>query len=477
MLGVRACFSHSPALLFGAFRPTMPCKNSADRGSHERKTPWDALRELRVPPRTTVDSVATLDSTLDMVGYQLFRDGLLSPPPLSFLQRRQQQLQFPKHLTPEMRRLEKEKEQLMARMRKNGVVIRRSIKETFLTIGCDEAGRGPLAGPVVGAAVCRIPRSSFNNDLKALYDADEEFQIFDSKSVSETQRKVVYNNITGYHNLFSLVEDQDFVVHHAGGDSVPDNVLKKRLPSHTKLGKLPFKKLLSMQTPYLISYHGSNVSGNYLYFWAIGIANHTYIDTVNIYSASMNTMHRCCLGVWDALNDARFSYHVAPRPKNCSIAQYLFSRFCITAANDDRRRYEVPDQIDLVEGATDFFDAEPVQPPLVLVDGHTAPYETVSVFTDVQTGGCVQPIIEGDKRSLTIAAASCLAKVSRDEIMDYLDPLYPKYHFAENKGYPVDHHMRAVKKHGLSSIHRRSYRPCAEALARQARRKMKDSHS
>nr|CCC93631.1 putative ribonuclease HII [Trypanosoma congolense IL3000] len=475
MLGTGGCFTHSSVLLCGAFRRSFPCASGTDGVSRERKVAWDALRELCVPPRETVDSISTLDSTLDMVGYQMFRDGLLPPSPLTFHQRRYQQYHLRNHISPEMRRFEKEREQLMLRMRKNGVVLRRSIKETFLTIGCDEAGRGPLAGPVVGSAVCRIPLSSFNNELKALYDNKEEFQIFDSKSVSEIQRKLVFSNITGYDSLFSVVNDKDFVVHHAGDDAVPDNILRKRFTSHVKLGRLSFKKLLSMQTPYLISYHGSQVKRNYLYLWAVGIANHTYIDKVNISNASMNTMHRCCLGVWSMLTDVNFSYDAAPRPKKCSIAQYLFSRFCIIAGHDGRKRYEIPDQIDLVEGAIDFFDTEPVQPPLVLVDGQVAPYDTISVFTDVQTGGCVQAIVEGDKRSLTIAAASCLAKVSRDEIMDYLDPLYPRYRFAENKGYPVDYHMRAVEKYGLSSIHRRSYRPCAASLTKRSKSKTSES--
>ncbi|KAH8611757.1 putative Ribonuclease HII [Trypanosoma vivax] len=473
MLGRGACFGRSFVLFGGVLRHSPICADG-----FKRVPEWNALRELQVPPRKTVDGVATLDSTLDMVGYQLFRDGLLPPPPLTFHQRRQQQMnefRFPS----ELRKMERERLRAQKRLQKNGIVLRRSIKETFVTIGCDEAGRGPLAGPVVGAAVCRIPLSSFNNDLHSLYEAEEHFQIFDSKSVSEVQRNLVYNKVTGYSDFFTLVANKNFLVHHAAGDSSSPSTLrsKQKFHSHTKLCKLPFKKLLSMQTPYLVTFHGNNVSGNHLYLWSIGIANHTYIDAMNIYRASMNTMHRCCLTVWGMLSDTNFCFKRAPRPPRCSIAQYLFSRFCILASHDHRKRYRPPSHIDLVEGASEFFDVEPVQPPLILVDGHAAPSDTMTFFSDVETGGCVQAIIEGDKRSLTIAAASCLAKVSRDEIMNHLDTLYPRYHFAENKGYPVDYHMRVVHRHGLCAVHRRSYRPCAAVVMRKLKRKAKENPS
>ncbi|RNF08939.1 putative ribonuclease HII [Trypanosoma conorhini] len=473
-----ACFRPSPLLLAGVLRRSATRWHRLNRVLHDRQPPWNPLQRLQLPMRKTVEGLSTLDGTLDIVGYQLFRDGLLLPPLSSFRTYQQQQQQ--KMITnalADTRKAPKERTQAESRMCKHGVVLRRSIKETYLTIGCDEAGRGPLAGPVVGAAVCRIPLSSFNNELSAVYDAREEFQIFDSKSLSEGQRNVVFQNITGYETLFDLVADKAFVVHHASGDAAPDNVLTKRFPSHIKLQKLPFKKLLSMQTPYLISYHGQNVCGNYLYLWAIGMANHAYIDMANIYVSSMRTMHRSCFAIWRMLNDTRFSLERAPRPKHCSIAQYLFSRYCVAAPHDYQKRYVVPSHVELVRGATDFFDMEPVQPPLVLVDGHAAPEETLNFFTDIQTGGCVQPIIEGDKRSLTIAAASCLAKVARDDVMNYVSTLYPRYQFAENKGYPVECHMRAVQRYGVSSIHRKSYKPCAAAITKQLKRKAKESQT
>lgn len=67
------------------------------------------------------------------------------------------------------------------------------------------------------------------------------------------------------------------------------------------------------------------------------------------------------------------------------------------------------------------------------------------------------PIIRGDSRSKTIAAASILAKVTRDRIMDSYDYIYPGYGFAKHKGYPTKEHRRVIKDLGISLIHRRSF--------------------
>lgn len=431
------------------------------------------MQKIEVGYKKTDHGEPTLDGTLDLVGYQLFRDGLLPP---SHVSGRLIRPISSDDLTPTaVKRLEKERDAAVAQMKRSGVQLRRSIKETAITIGCDEAGRGPLAGPVVGAAVCRLPLSSFNNEFEQLYDAPEQLQIFDSKSVSESQRDLVFAMITGHVDFFDITSSKRFVVHHCGADAAPENsVVCRKYPSFAKLSRLPFKKLLSMQTPYLVSYHGYNSAGNYLYFWSIGIANHTYIDQFNIYTASMNAMHRSALSIWHMLNDARFSVEAAPRPKSSTIAQYLFTRFCTAATHDHEKRYRVPHHLDLTTGATDYFDFEPVQPPLVLIDGHAVPDPSYSFFTDAAVGGEVQPIIEGDKRSLSIAAASCLAKVTRDELMNYLDALYPNYGFNENKGYPVEQHMKTVEKRGLSPIHRKTFRPCRAASEKQQKKKEKE---
>ncbi|MCI8299598.1 MAG: ribonuclease HII [Lachnospiraceae bacterium] len=67
------------------------------------------------------------------------------------------------------------------------------------------------------------------------------------------------------------------------------------------------------------------------------------------------------------------------------------------------------------------------------------------------------PIIKGDARSITIGAASIIAKVTRDRLMAEYDQLLPEYGFARNKGYGSKEHIEAIGKHGASSIHRQSF--------------------
>lgn len=69
------------------------------------------------------------------------------------------------------------------------------------------------------------------------------------------------------------------------------------------------------------------------------------------------------------------------------------------------------------------------------------------------------PIVKGDCRSYSIAAASVLAKVTRDRIMKDLDALYPDYGFAEHKGYSTPQHLDAIARLGPCAIHRRSFSP------------------
>ena len=67
------------------------------------------------------------------------------------------------------------------------------------------------------------------------------------------------------------------------------------------------------------------------------------------------------------------------------------------------------------------------------------------------------PIIKGDAKSITIASASIIAKVTRDRLMEEYDKLYPEYEFASNKGYGSPKHIEALKKYGPCPIHRMSF--------------------
>ncbi len=88
-----------------------------------------------------------------------------------------------------------------------------------------------------------------------------------------------------------------------------------------------------------------------------------------------------------------------------------------------------------------------VQPDLLLNDAVTIPGVEIRQV----------PIIKGDARSVSIAAASIVAKVTRDRLMVEYDKTYPEYHFADNKGYGSAVHIEALKKHGATPIHRKSF--------------------
>jgi len=75
-----------------------------------------------------------------------------------------------------------------------------------------------------------------------------------------------------------------------------------------------------------------------------------------------------------------------------------------------------------------------------------------------------KPLIKGDLRSLSISAASVIAKVYRDKLMYLLDKKYPYYNFKNNKGYPTKDHIEAIKKYGIIKEHRISYHPVSEYI-------------
>ena len=92
-----------------------------------------------------------------------------------------------------------------------------------------------------------------------------------------------------------------------------------------------------------------------------------------------------------------------------------------------------------------------VKPEHVLIDA-------VKLDIDIPTTS----IIKGDLKSITISAASVIAKVTRDHMLYELDEKYPMYDFKHNKGYPTKKHIEAIKEYGIIKEHRRSYSPVKE---------------
>ncbi len=75
-----------------------------------------------------------------------------------------------------------------------------------------------------------------------------------------------------------------------------------------------------------------------------------------------------------------------------------------------------------------------------------------------------RPIIHGDALSLSIAAASVIAKVTRDHIMYEMDLKYPEYNFKKHKGYPTKEHLELLKKYGVMEEYRKSYKPVKQIM-------------
>ena len=88
-----------------------------------------------------------------------------------------------------------------------------------------------------------------------------------------------------------------------------------------------------------------------------------------------------------------------------------------------------------------------LQPEYALIDGNSFHHDSLRF----------QNIIGGDATSFTIAAASIIAKVTRDRLMCELDARYPQYGFARHKGYGTRQHIEAIRLHGLCEIHRKSF--------------------
>ncbi len=207
-----------------------------------------------------------------------------------------------------------------------------------LIIGVDEAGRGPLAGPVVAGAVSltRIP-------LKRFDPPRFRERIDDSKRIVPSQRKKSFREIA-----------------------------KKTVFGTGKRGQ-------------------------------------DFIDRENIHRAT-------ALAMKDAV-------------------RILVRKFC---NKNDKKEKDIRNRV------------------CVLVDGNIDPgfpYRTVK-------------IVKGDSKSLSIAAASIIAKVSRDEIMLSYDRRFPEYGFSKHKGYGTRQHLEAIKRYGPCKLHRKSFAPIKNDLCK-----------
>jgi len=96
-----------------------------------------------------------------------------------------------------------------------------------------------------------------------------------------------------------------------------------------------------------------------------------------------------------------------------------------------------------------------LKPDYLLLDNNIKPYPKIPANS----------FIKGDTNIISIACASIMAKVTRDNIITKLGKDYPEYSFAKNKGYGTKEHQEALQKHGICAIHRKSYKPIAKVMS------------
>jgi len=212
--------------------------------------------------------------------------------------------------------------------------------------GLDEAGRGPLCGPVVAAAA--ILNSKIKNPYKAepsgfrqkskLQIKIQNLEIKDSKKLSSKKRE----------KLYQILTHSDFIE------------------------------------------------------WGIGRVSEKVVDKINILEATKLAMVRAVKNL-----EKKLLYNISHGRRKRSIVDFL------------------------------------------ILDGNFG----------VDLPLPQKSIIKGDEKVFSCAAASILAKVYRDRIMERYDKKYPRYGFSKHKGYPTKFHIKMLKRYGPCRIHRRSFRP------------------
>ena len=228
---------------------------------------------------------------------------------------------------------------------------RELLEQARYVMGIDEAGRGPLCGPVVAAA-CVVP-----TDLEGITDS--------KKLTKENVREELYEQIVTSPNVR----------------------------------------------------------------WAVAVIDATRIDEINILQATLEGMRLAAFGVM-AQESEQLRRDVACIHEN--------GCYVVCGATDSKGQ-TVTTRLRWDEAGV-----------YALVDGNRLPKD---MPCDAES------MVKGDSREYAIAAASILAKVTRDRLMHLYDKIYPNYDLKQNKGYPTAAHMAAVRKHGASPIHRKSFAP------------------
>jgi ribonuclease HII len=293
-------------------------------------------------------------------------------------------------------------------MTKRIVTLPRTLEESIrsknphvqFVLGIDEAGRGPLAGPVVVAAVQMMasnPTTTTNMMVEGVVDS--------KKITSEVHREVLYEQL-----MLSLLNNN-------------------RIPPDSDTGRT---------APIM---------------WAIAVIDAATIDAINILQATLLGMRL----VAAAIVGQSIEYPIM----DGTVANVGTSPLagCYVIVSKAGNVQEQPSDSDF--GKEHHTASQDESKTMVssnlspstyyaLIDGNRLPKDMPCP---------ADAIVKGDSREYCIAAASILAKVTRDRIMHRYNEQYPQYNFSQHKGYPTVQHVTALKNHGPSPIHRLSFAP------------------
>jgi ribonuclease HII len=246
-------------------------------------------------------------------------------------------------------------------------------------IGIDEAGRGPLAGPVVTAAVWAP------TDLKG---------IIDSKQITKEEER-------------------------------------ERL----------YEELMQLQEPHIE--------------WAVAVMDAATIDDINILQATLEGM-RLCATALVSIDDENTTISssllglAVPIHPTASIQHQGCYVVRSTNASTRTSSRQSPSKGRRPNPTTSPPNGSTTSPYYALVDGNRVPSHMPCP---------AESVIKGDGKEYMIAAASIVAKVTRDRLMNDYDKVYPEFNLKQHKGYPTADHRKAVATWGASPIHRRTFAP------------------
>lgn len=288
---------------------------------------------------------------------------------------------------------------------KNGVALKtlpRTVEESVRSrnarvqyvLGIDEAGRGPLAGPVVVAAV-----------RMATGHPDIVKGVTDSKKITaEAQREILYEQI------IESLRDKNCSIDSKANESTSSS---------------------------------TNV------LWAIAVVDAVTIDKINILQATLLGMEL----VASAILEQPIDYPIFEHTNEIDITHHSNCFVVVgrshpldpkSKCNGSKKKRTITE----TESASS--ETSTTEAFYALIDGNRLPKNMPCP---------AEAMIKGDSREYCIAAASILAKVTRDRIMHRYHAQYPEYNFAQHKGYPTAGHVQAIRIHGPSPLHRMSFAP------------------